>query len=148
MPSDEIKGSSDEIIQDIIDRVLSTPQANRVIDGLIGLFDRVGNSIDSTLNPPPPHHPTTPRATARARARARAHPKHRARAQRREKIAEYYKILGLAPDADLNEIKTTYRHLMRKHHPDHSPLSKERATQISARITEAYRELEILLKSK
>ena len=38
---------------------------------------------------------------------------------------DYYKILGIKKDASTEEIKTAYRKLARKHHPDLNPNDKE-----------------------
>ena len=34
------------------------------------------------------------------------------------KYRDYYKILGIAPTAEADEIKRAYRRLARKYHPD------------------------------
>jgi curved DNA-binding protein len=34
---------------------------------------------------------------------------------------DYYQILGVAPDAETKDIKTAYRKLARKYHPDLNP---------------------------
>ena len=50
--------------------------------------------------------------------------------------ARYYKILGLNPTASQTEIKTAYRKLAKRYHPDRNP-SKQAHEQF-IRITEAY----------
>lgn len=49
---------------------------------------------------------------------------------------DYYKILGVEPDADLKTIKTSYRKLARKHHPDVS--AKDDAGKQFKEVAEAY----------
>lgn len=49
---------------------------------------------------------------------------------------EYYKILGVAADADLKAIKTAYRKLARKYHPDVSQLAD--AAERFKEVAEAY----------
>lgn len=49
---------------------------------------------------------------------------------------DYYHILGLAPDADDKAIKTAYRKLARKYHPDVS--SDDNAEQKFKEVAEAY----------
>src|SRR6201999_452320 len=38
---------------------------------------------------------------------------------------DYYKVLGINKNASADEIKTAYRKLARKHHPDLNPNDKE-----------------------
>jgi DnaJ domain len=57
------------------------------------------------------------------------------------KLAEWYRTLDLQPGSDLAEIKSSYRKLMRKYHPDlhTSNAQKQRAaTELSMRVTQAY----------
>ena len=56
-------------------------------------------------------------------------------------LAEWYKALNLQPGADLGEIKSAYRQLMRKYHPDMhagNPSKQKAATELSMRVTTAY----------
>lgn len=62
-------------------------------------------------------------------------------ALKRSKTKDYYKVLGVARDADERQIKSAYRKMTREHHPDkaHSHgLSKEDAEKKMAQINEAY----------
>lgn len=53
-----------------------------------------------------------------------------------DQLKDYYAILGIAPSADLKEIKRRYRELARRYHPDVNP-SPEAARKITE-INEAY----------
>ena len=60
------------------------------------------------------------------------------------KAAEWYRILDLQPGADMAQIKTSYRQLMRKYHPDMhagNPQKQKAATELSMRVTTAYNSL-------
>jgi hypothetical protein len=60
------------------------------------------------------------------------------------KAAEWYRILDLQPGADAAQIKTSYRQLMRKYHPDMhagNPSKQKAATELSMRVTTAYNSL-------
>ena len=57
------------------------------------------------------------------------------------KVAEWYRILDLQPGADGAQIKSSYRQLMRKYHPDMhagNPQKQKAATELSMRVTTAY----------
>ena len=56
-------------------------------------------------------------------------------------LAEWYRQLDLSPGADLSQIKSSYRQLMRKYHPDMhagNPQRQKAATELSMRVTAAY----------
>lgn len=59
-------------------------------------------------------------------------------------ILKYYSALELAPGAGKEEIKKSWKKLMRKYHPDlfHTdPERRKLAAELSARLTQAYQEL-------
>ena len=56
-------------------------------------------------------------------------------------VLEWYRVLDLQVGADMAQIKTSYRQLMRKYHPDMhagSPQKQKAATELSMRVTTAY----------
>ncbi|KAK0648818.1 hypothetical protein B0T16DRAFT_456271 [Cercophora newfieldiana] len=62
-------------------------------------------------------------------------------ALKRSKTKDYYKVLGVAHDADERQIKSAYRKLSKQHHPDKAAkqgLTKEDAEKKMASINEAY----------
>jgi DnaJ-domain-containing protein 1 len=64
-------------------------------------------------------------------------------------VAEWYKVLDLPPGSDLAAIKTSYRKLMRKYHPDMhagSPQKQKAANELSLRVTAAYNGLTTYLE--
>ena len=66
-------------------------------------------------------------------------------------IAEWYKVLDLPVGAELAEIKTSYRKLMRKYHPDMhaaSPQKQKAANELSLRVTAAYNGLSAHFEKK
>lgn len=67
------------------------------------------------------------------------------------KIAEYYRVLDLPDGADFPQVKSAYRKLMRKYHPDRhagNPKKLKAATELSMRVTQAYTAIEEHLKNK
>jgi DnaJ-domain-containing protein 1 len=56
-------------------------------------------------------------------------------------VLEWYRVLDLQVGADMAQIKTAYRQLMRKYHPDMhagNPTKQKAATELSMRVTTAY----------
>ena len=56
-------------------------------------------------------------------------------------LAEWYKVLDLQVGADMAAIKSSYRQMMRKYHPDMhagNPQKQKAATELSMRVTNAY----------
>lgn len=50
---------------------------------------------------------------------------------------DYYRILGVSPQADWVQIRRRYRYLARRHHPDHNPGDPEAAARFR-QVVEAY----------
>jgi DnaJ-domain-containing protein 1 len=66
-------------------------------------------------------------------------------------LAEWYRVLDLQPGADMAQIKTSYRQLMRKYHPDMhagNPQRQKAATELSMRVTAAYNGLVTHIEAK
>jgi DnaJ-domain-containing protein 1 len=66
-------------------------------------------------------------------------------------LADWYRQLDLQPGADMSQIKTSYRQLMRKYHPDMhagNPQRQKAATELSMRVTAAYNGLVSHLEQK
>ena len=56
-------------------------------------------------------------------------------------MAKHYKTLDLPYGAEFAEVKSAYRKLMRKYHPDRyasDPEKYKAATEVAQKITEAY----------
>ena len=56
-------------------------------------------------------------------------------------VLEWYRVLDLQVGADMAQIKTSYRQMMRKYHPDMhagNPNKQKAATELSMRVTTAY----------
>jgi DnaJ-domain-containing protein 1 len=56
-------------------------------------------------------------------------------------ISEWYRVLDLEVGADMTKIKSSYRQLMRKYHPDMhagNPQKQKAANELSMRVTTAY----------
>jgi len=56
-------------------------------------------------------------------------------------VLEWYRVLDLQLGADMAQVKTSYRQMMRKYHPDMhagSPQKQKAATELSMRVTTAY----------
>ena len=70
---------------------------------------------------------------------------------REAQAAEWYRVLDLQPGVDMSQIKTAYRQLMRKYHPDMhagNPQKQKAATELSMRVTTAYNSLVDYLEKK
>ncbi|MGF1533902.1 MAG: J domain-containing protein [Bernardetiaceae bacterium] len=54
---------------------------------------------------------------------------------------EYYRLLELAPNASMEEIKAAYRKMMKKYHPDrfpNDPTRQKAAVELTQKINVAY----------
>jgi DnaJ-domain-containing protein 1 len=70
---------------------------------------------------------------------------------RQDRIAKYYKVLDLPYGAGFEQVKSSYRKLMRKYHPDlhhQTPQKAKAATELTMQVTEAYNELEKYLADR
>jgi DnaJ-class molecular chaperone len=56
-----------------------------------------------------------------------------------QEITEARKLLGLPERATMEEIKTNYRSLITKWHPDTCKETKQKCTEMTARLVAAYR---------
>ncbi|MDQ3368877.1 MAG: J domain-containing protein [Myxococcota bacterium] len=66
-------------------------------------------------------------------------------------LADWYKVLDLQVGAEMPAIKTAYRQLMRKYHPDMhaaNPQKQKAANELSMRVTTAYNGLVAHLEKK
>jgi DnaJ-domain-containing protein 1 len=66
-------------------------------------------------------------------------------------VAEWYRVLDLSVGAEMSQIKSSYRQLMRKYHPDMhagNPQKQKAATELSMRVTAAYNGLVAHLEKK
>ena len=66
-------------------------------------------------------------------------------------VAEWYRVLDLSVGAEMSQIKSSYRQLMRKYHPDMhagNPGKQKAATELSMRVTAAYNGLVSYLEKK
>jgi len=80
------------------------------------------------------------RSAGGPRARRRPRPRRKA-----DKLEEHYKTLGLKPGADFKQVRTQFRTLMRKYHPDRfagDARKQAAATKKSQAISEAFAALE------
>jgi len=78
-------------------------------------------------------------------ARARTFTGHPSEADRSTALAEAYRFLGLPNNAPFIEVKSAYKKLLLKYHPDRnsqSPEALKKSTDLSVRINAAYQLIE------
>jgi hypothetical protein len=66
-------------------------------------------------------------------------------------VADWYRVLDLTPGSDMAAVKSNYRKLMRKYHPDlhaHDDRKQKAANELSMRVTNAYNGLRLHLGDK
>ncbi len=63
-------------------------------------------------------------------------------------MKDYYQILGIPQNAELNEIKAAYRELAKRYHPDRNPLNAAQAETKFKEMKEAYEVLSDPLKRR
>ncbi len=90
------------------------------------------------------------RGSSRSGGSSRSRSRSRGASRGGNEIAEHYKTLDLPVGAEFSEVKSQFRKLMRKYHPDmHSatPEKQKAAAELSKKFTVAYNALEEHLKS-
>ena len=95
----------------------------------------VEDAVHGRRSPPPPRSDT----------RRSSAPPPRRTAAADEAIRKAYAALEVAPGADFETVRKAYRRLMRKYHPDlhnSTPEKHRAATDLTQRLTEAYRTLD------
>lgn len=109
---------------------------------LHGLLHKAQDQVDaeefeaaiSTLETAKEHHPSASQETQPLLQKAHT-------LLKRSKTKDYYKVLGVATDADELAIKRAYRRMTKQHHPDKAVtqgVSLEQAQKKMAEINEAY----------
>ena len=66
-------------------------------------------------------------------------------------LAEWYRVLDLTAGADMSQVKSAYRQMMRKYHPDMhagNPAKQKAATELSLRVSAAYNGLVTHMEKK
>jgi curved DNA-binding protein CbpA len=58
-----------------------------------------------------------------------------------DKKQNYYRILQVSPNASISEIKSAYRQLAMKYHPDRNPHNRREAEKYFRLLNEAYTKL-------
>ncbi|HNY17238.1 MAG TPA: J domain-containing protein [Treponemataceae bacterium] len=115
-------------------------------------FDRLGDLLrDRLSSDEDPFEAWDPHGGTRRRAgnvQERTPPPDRAAPKRRvavpEELIEDFRVLGLLPGESLEDCKTAWRRLLKRHHPDTSagdPEAEARQSQITRRLTESYRRI-------
>lgn len=97
---------------------------------------------------PMPNYSSTSSSSSSQSSQSRPPPRPGSQAAQ---IAEWYRVLDLNEGAELSQIKTSYRQLMRKYHPDMhagNPQRQKAATELSMRVTAAYNGLISHLEQK
>ena len=109
---------------------------------LYGLLHKAQEQLDaeefeaaiSTLNTANEHHPSASQETQPMLQKAHT-------LLKRSKTKDYYKVLGVATDADELAIKRAYRRSTKQHHPDKAitqGVTREQAQKKMSDINEAY----------
>ena len=104
--------------------------------GLSDLRSRAAGRPVSELNDAELEEELLRRRRARAAGRQEKRP---FESPRDKQIAQYYANLELEPRASIEDVRTAYRRLMRKYHPDRHQGDAERhraATELTSELTE------------
>src|SRR6185369_16607739 len=94
---------------------------------------------------PPAKPPKSNQPGGEASARARARAARPVEPTEERRVRDLYAQLEVPYGADFEEVKKSFRRLMRKYHPDlhaGNPQKHRTATQLTMSLTQAYNELE------
>jgi DnaJ-domain-containing protein 1 len=92
---------------------------------------KVGGDWSASAKPPPSSGTNTSSGSARSPRPGSTE----------AQLADWFRVLDVQPGADMAAIKSSYRKLMRKYHPDMhagNPGKQKAATELSMRVTSAY----------
>lgn len=93
---------------------------------------------------PPRNYSTPPRNSSAGTRSSSSKRRTRPSIFQNQDLASHYKTLGVEYGADASTVKSAYRKLMRKYHPDlhQDPRKKKAATRLTVKISTAYSEIE------
>jgi len=126
----------------------ATEKAKERMASVDAEFERLKQRAAAGERVPPPSS-TRARPQQQQQQQRRPPPPRPSSGMSEKRLRDLYAQLETPYGAPFDEVKTSFRRLMRKYHPDlhvHDPVKHKTATQLSMSLTTAYNELELYLK--